>query len=109
MEWRKITILIGAVVFLIGIMTVMLMVRKDSTKVVVYATGSTKEDFIRNCGTCHGKDGNGTTLAKGLRGKSLDYEYVKKVIQTGSTVMPGFHFIHDSLLTNLANYVHNMK
>lgn len=109
MEWRKIVIMFITAAAVIAVMTVWSNALKDGTKVEVTATGGAKEVFLQNCAACHGYEGRGSTQAKGLRGRALDPEYIKKIIQTGNTVMPRFHFIHDPALTELTDYVHNMK
>lgn len=96
-------------IVVIGIITVWSNVRKKIPVIDVIETGSAQDVFIMNCAMCHGKDGGGTTQAKGLRGRALDREYVKKMIQSGNTLMPRFHFIHDPDLTDLADYVHKLK
>jgi mono/diheme cytochrome c family protein len=75
----------------------------------VITSGSAKQTYMEYCAVCHGRDGYGTKHAKGFRGKQLDREYIKKMIQSGNTVMPKFHFINGKTVDELADYVHNLK
>lgn len=93
----------------IGIITLLSRSRKNVKENTIAEKSNAHEVFLKNCATCHGNEGGGTTQAKGLRGRSLDRDYVKKIIQTGNTVMPRFHFIHEPVLSELADYVHNLK
>jgi mono/diheme cytochrome c family protein len=109
MEWKKIALMFLTVILITSVFTVILATRKEDMKIEVLSSGNAKEVFIQNCASCHGRDGSGSVQAKSLRGRQLDPEYIKKMIQTGNTVMPKFHFIRDSVLADLAVYVHNMK
>ena len=82
---------------------------KEKNRIDVIDSGSAKKTYLDNCAVCHGRDGSGTKHAKGFRGKQLDPEYIKKMIQSGNTVMPKFHFINGKTADDLADYVHNMK
>lgn len=96
-------------ILIITVFTIILESRKDEKKIEVVSAGSGKELFVQNCAVCHGREGEGTLQAKGLRGRSLDPEYVKRIIQAGNTVMPRFHFIQEPALSEIADYVHKMK
>ncbi|MBL7995999.1 peptide deformylase [bacterium] len=109
MAGRKILIMLVTATAVIGLITLLSYGRKDAEESAVIEMGNAHDIFLKNCATCHGTEGGGTTQAKGLRGRSLDREYVKKIIQTGNTVMPRFHFIHEPVLSELADYVHNLK
>lgn len=93
----------------IGIITLLSPARKNVKENAVIEKSNAHEIFLKNCATCHGNEGGGTSQAKGLRGRSLDRDYVKKIIQTGNTVMPRFHFIREPMLSELAEYVHDLK
>lgn len=109
MEWRKLILMLLIAVLIIAVFTVILENRKNDKKIEIVSAGNGKELFLQNCAVCHGRDGEGTVQAKGLRRRQLDTAYVKRIIQTGNTVMPRFHFIHDPALSEIADYVHKMK
>ena len=96
-------------VIIIALFTVILGNLKEDKKIEVVLKGSAKEIFLQHCASCHGREGAGTVQAKGLRGRSLATEYIKKTVVAGNTVMPRFHFIHEPALSELADYVNKMK
>lgn len=108
MERRRLILLFASLIIIISMMA-WFQSRPKELKKEAITTGSAREVFLKNCAVCHGSDGSGTAQAQGLRGKSLAPDYIKKMIRTGNTVMPKFHFIHEPLLTDLAEYVHNLK
>lgn len=109
MEWHKLAVMFLLAVLILGVLTVILEKRKDEKKIEVVVAGSGKELYQQNCAVCHGRQGEGTLQAKGLRGRQMDTAYVKRIVQTGNTVMPRFHFIQEPALSEIADYVHKMK
>lgn len=91
------------------LITVLAGVNKHTEKARILTIGNAREIFIQNCATCHGREGEGTLQAKGLKGRGLAPDYVKKMVQMGNSVMPQFHNIHDPMLSELASYVNTLK
>lgn len=99
-------------VFVIGaiaVFTFLSELLKEKKKVEVSVSASAKQTYLDHCAVCHGREGAGTAQAKGLRGRQLDPAYVRRMIQSGNTVMPKFNFISGAALDELAEYVHNLK
>lgn len=67
-----------------------------------------KKYYIQNCASCHGTEGGGTALGVALRGRQLGADVIRNSVMNGSARMPRFA-VSDTLLTDLAQWIHDLK